>query len=172
STKIDAMLGILNHHRGKSCAAPAVIVNGHVVDSDDSQRWVDWPVVPGAPVDKLIVYLAFPSQNWIIRKALGENGFEFEEIQGRATPPQRAATLKAFQQGTKQVLLMSNVGTVGLNIAFANIVIIMDNLWSAQETEQLMGRVWRHPQQKKTIEYHVIADGTSDVFIGGISFDK
>ncbi|KAJ2986723.1 hypothetical protein NUW54_g9656 [Trametes sanguinea] len=84
STKIDAMLGILNHHRGKSCAAPAIIVDGHIVESDDSQRWANWPVVPGAPVDKLIIYLAFPSQNWIIRKALGENGFEFEEIQGRA----------------------------------------------------------------------------------------
>ncbi|KAJ2993885.1 hypothetical protein NUW54_g7644 [Trametes sanguinea] len=172
STKINALLELLQHHRGKSCTPPAVIVHGHVVDSDLAARWPDWPTVPGAPIDKIIVYLAFPSQNWIVRKALREGDFEFEEIQGHATPAQRALTLKAFQSGRKQILLMSNVGTVGLNIAFANIVIIIDNLWSAQETEQLMGRVWRHPQEKKTIEYHVIADGTSDVFIGGISFDK
>ncbi|KAL7283873.1 hypothetical protein ACG7TL_001143 [Trametes sanguinea] len=172
STKIDAMLELLDHHKGKSCTPPAKVEDGHVVASTVGEDWPEWPVIASAPVDKIIVYLAFPSQNWIIRKALEEHSLEFEEIQGRSTPAQRAATLKAFQNGDKQILLMSNVGTVGLNISFANIVIIMDNLWSAQETEQLMGRVWRHPQEKKVIEYHVIADGTSDVFIGGISFDK
>ncbi|KAI9069500.1 hypothetical protein FKP32DRAFT_1559599, partial [Trametes sanguinea] len=172
STKIDALLELLDYHTDKVCAPPATIEDGHIVDVDEDSAWPDWPRVPDAPIDKIIVYLAFPSQNWIVRKALEEFNLEYEEIQGKATPAQRAATLKAFQTGSKQILLMSNVGTVGLNIAFANIVIIMDNLWSAQETEQLMGRVWRHPQAKKTIEYHVIAAGTSDVFIGGISFDK
>ncbi|KAI9056740.1 hypothetical protein FKP32DRAFT_1551830, partial [Trametes sanguinea] len=172
STKIDALLELLDYHTGKACAPPATIEDGHIVDLDDDSAWPDWPRVPDAPIDKIIVYLAFPSQNWIVRKALEEFNLEFEEIHGKASPVQRAATLKAFQKGSKQILLMSNVGTVGLNIAFANIVIIMDNLWSAQETEQLMGRVWRHPQAKKTIEYHIVAAGTSDVFIGGISFDK
>ncbi|KAJ3001286.1 hypothetical protein NUW54_g6525 [Trametes sanguinea] len=173
STKIDALLELISYHKGKSCQPPATINDGQVIHSGESiDDWSNWPAVPDAPIDKIIVYLAFPSQNWIIRKALLENGFAFEEIHGRATPSQRVASLKAFQTGSKQVLLMSNVGTVGLNIAFANIVVVMDNLWSAQETEQLMGRVWRHPQEKKVIEYHIVAEGTSDIFIGGISFDK
>ncbi|KAJ2985714.1 hypothetical protein NUW54_g10059 [Trametes sanguinea] len=67
---------------------------------------------------------------------------------------------------------MSNVGTVGLNIAFANIVVIVDNLWSAQEMEQLIGRVWRHPQSKQVLIYSLIAVGTSDVFLNTISRDK
>lgn len=27
-----------------------------------------WTVVPNAPLDKIIVYAAFPSSNWLLRK--------------------------------------------------------------------------------------------------------
>ncbi|KAJ2959426.1 hypothetical protein NUW54_g14477 [Trametes sanguinea] len=80
--------------------------------------------------------------------------------------------LKAFQEGNTPILLMSNVGTVGLNIAVANILIVVDNLWLAQETEQLVGRVWHHPQNKTVILYSIIADNTLDVFIVSLGSEK
>lgn len=47
-----------------------------------------------------------------------------------------------------------------------------DTLWSAQEDDQLIGRVWRHPQTKNVIVYRIIAADTQDVFLNNISFAK
>jgi SNF2 family DNA or RNA helicase len=47
-----------------------------------------------------------------------------------------------------------------------------DTLWSAQEDNQLIGRIWRHPQKKDVHVYRLIADKTPDVFLNNISFDK
>ncbi|KAH9846337.1 P-loop containing nucleoside triphosphate hydrolase protein, partial [Lenzites betulinus] len=168
STKIDALVKVLKYYEGKSCAPPPTWINGDLGPPDNPEGW---PVIPNAPVDKILVYLAFPSSNWIVRKALKENNIGLEEINSGLTVGQRAATLERFRKGTKQVLLLSNVGTVGLNIAFASVVCI-DNLWSAQEKEQLLGRVWRHPQEKRVAEIDFLASGTSDIFIESISDDK
>ncbi|KAH9846752.1 P-loop containing nucleoside triphosphate hydrolase protein, partial [Lenzites betulinus] len=169
STKIDALVKVLQYYDGRSCAPPPTWIDGDIGPPENPDAW---PVVPNAPIDKIIVYLAFPSSNWIVRKALEDNNIAFYEINSALTATQRAGTLERFREGNRQVLLLSNVGTVGLNIAFANVVCIVDNLWSAQEKEQLLGRVWRHPQEKRVAEIDFVANGTSDIFIEAISDDK
>ncbi|KAI9069960.1 hypothetical protein FKP32DRAFT_1558701 [Trametes sanguinea] len=170
SSKLDALLELLKYHLGQTCAPPAQV---HPTIAPPAADPEDWLRLPDASIDKIIVYLAFPSSNWLVRKALEHSGVKYMEINSDKTPKQRAETLQAFRLSEDvQVLLMSNVGTVGLNIAFANIVIVVDNLWSAQEMEQLIGRVWRHPQSKRVLIYSLIAVGTSDVFLNTISRDK
>ena len=44
--------------------------------------------------------------------------------------------------------------------------------WSAQDIEQLLGRAFRPPQQKRVIMYQLVLAGTSDVFINNVSEDK
>lgn len=47
------------------------------------------------------------------------------EVNGRKTSAQRAETLKAFRRAPPNVVLViSSVGTTGLNLDFANIMII------------------------------------------------
>lgn len=53
-----------------------------------------------------------------------------------------------------------------------NLTALQDNLWSAQEAEQLLGRVHRHGQKKTSIRYDLIATNTSDVFIEAVSHEK
>jgi hypothetical protein len=45
-------------------------------------------------------------------------------------------------------------------------------LWSAQEVTQLLGRLVRQGQLKVVIAYHIIANGTTDIALNNISFDK
>jgi len=40
------------------------------------------------------------------------------------------------------------------------------------EDQQLVGRIWRHPQVKPVQIYRLIGANTSDVFLNNISFDK
>jgi hypothetical protein len=119
------------------------------------------------------------------------HGIKAVEIHGKVKPRQRTAILKSFQDSgvdDARVLVMSNVGTTGLNLQCANIMVVMvrhpipscalshifcqDTLWSAQEDNQLIGRIWRFPQSKDVHIYRLIAMNTQDIFLNNISFDK
>ncbi|EMD33391.1 hypothetical protein CERSUDRAFT_98506 [Gelatoporia subvermispora B] len=83
--------------------------------------------------------------------------------------------LNKFKQARRdepRVLLMSMVGLVGLNIADANMLIIMDTLWSAQEDTQLVGHMWRHSQPKDIDVYCIDSKDTHDIFLNTISLSK
>lgn len=45
-------------------------------------------------------------------------------------------------------------------------------MWSVLSDQQLIGRVWRHPQPKKVHVYRLIGDRSPDVLLNNISFDK
>ncbi|RPD72317.1 hypothetical protein L226DRAFT_467328 [Lentinus tigrinus ALCF2SS1-7] len=121
----------------------------------------------------MFVYLAWPQENWIVQSALDEAGIKYFEVNGKAEAKARTKLLDRFRASKDMfVCLLSNVGMVGLNLAFANIMIIVDNLWSQQEYDQLIGRVWRHGQRKEVIAYYLITKDTSDVFFSNVSLDK
>ncbi|KAH9852795.1 P-loop containing nucleoside triphosphate hydrolase protein, partial [Lenzites betulinus] len=178
STKIDAVLSVLEWHLGHCCRPPLEYnTDSHVYSQVDAESWPWDPKrdnPDGAlPNDKIIVYLAFPSLNWLIKSAFEQRGIHYQEINGLVNTAQRSAALLDFRTNPEcNVLLLSGVGMCGLNMAFANIVIIVDNLWSAQEDQQLIGRVWRYSQPKIVAIYRIIARGTSDVFLNNIGFQK
>ncbi|KAI9064569.1 hypothetical protein FKP32DRAFT_1602933 [Trametes sanguinea] len=60
STKLNALLALLTYHVGCTCAPPAIIEEGVIIEPDESAA-SEWNVVPGAAPDKIIVYSAFPS---------------------------------------------------------------------------------------------------------------
>ncbi|KAI0681777.1 P-loop containing nucleoside triphosphate hydrolase protein [Cerioporus squamosus] len=185
SSKIDAMLRIIQYHQTAPGLPPLT-----VTEEEGSNELVPnpryGPLDPAHPDrihhiaqdpalgdDRIVVFLAFPKNNWVVRKALEENGIKFVEIHGQRTLKQRVKDLHTFKTSPDvRVLLLSQVGTVGLNVAFANILITMDTLWSAQEDAQLIGRLWRHPQKKIVINYRTILNDTPDVFVNTICRDK
>lgn len=59
-------------------------------------------------------------------QALEEHNIAYEEVTGVGmTAHARAQAMDRFRLGPAPVLLMSQVASVGLNIAFANIVILV-----------------------------------------------
>ncbi len=113
------------------------------------------------------------------------------EINGKKSMTARNTDLIAFKKAGREgprVLILSNVGLTGLNIAEANILIILvssafadrlwllmlvqDNTWSRQEDAQLVGRVWRLPQTKDVIVYRMILKTLTDIFLNILSFTK
>ena len=142
--------------------------------------------------DKIVVYACFPSQSIYIQHVLNLYGVKSLFYNGTQTMAERAASLEAFRRSGRdgpRILILSGVGIYGLNVACANILVIVvrplavfrqlwlitfpqDTLWSAQDDRQLIGRIWRYPQQKQVHVYRLVADGTSDVFLNRISFSK
>lgn len=103
------------------------------------------PRPPLSLPDKIVMYVAFPSTLTVLLpvslssilastisnlrfQILALFGLKYIEVTGRLAPAARAAALKAFEQGGRddpRILILSNVGMVGLNIACANILIIV-----------------------------------------------
>ncbi|KIO00764.1 hypothetical protein M404DRAFT_151975 [Pisolithus tinctorius Marx 270] len=172
--KLDTLGQVVRHHLDSNGRAPLTM-------ADDGQTLITSP--DGVPDetdygddDRIIIYSAFPSSNQALIDVLALYDIAAIELNGTMTLKKRQAALDDFRTSTRttghRVLIISNVGMVGLNLACANIMVIVDTTWSALDDEQLHGRIFWYPQQKQVHIYRLIALATPDVFLNNISFDK
>ncbi|KAI5982172.1 P-loop containing nucleoside triphosphate hydrolase protein [Pisolithus albus] len=174
STKLDVLAQIVAHHLSTDNAQPLnVNEDGITLQPDDSPTKT---AIASKEPDRIIIFSAFPSSNAAIIDVLKLYGIKALELHGKIGPAKRKLVLNEFRSSTRdagsRVLILSQVGMVGLNLACANIMIIADTLWSALEDEQLRGRIYRYPQQKEVLFYRLVARGTPDIFLNNIAFDK
>ena len=123
STKIDALIALLKYHHGKTCAQPAQFDGNTLVEPSYDENW---PRVSSDTVDKALVYLSFPSSNFIVKKvspaesqvseiftdisnlvfvqALEEAGIAYLENNSKMTAAARHQALNEFESGNIQVV--------------------------------------------------------------------
>ncbi|KIM64525.1 hypothetical protein SCLCIDRAFT_23540 [Scleroderma citrinum Foug A] len=140
--KLDILAKVINYQLQSDDRQPLRNTpDGRDVESDPT--WGPFNTISEA-ADKIIIFSAFPSSNQSILDVLGLYGVKSVEIHGKMMCLKRKENLETFKcagcNGT-QILILSGVGMVGLNILHANILIIVDMLWSAQEDAQLIGWV-------------------------------
>lgn len=115
-------------------------------------------------------------------QALTVNNIATTVLNGRMNAKKRAAAVEIFKtDDDAEVLLMSSVGMVGLNLTCADVVIAYVSLlpppdgprandstvpqdlpWSQIDMQQLWGRVHRYGQRKPTWAFRMIAMATFD----------
>ncbi|KAI5990555.1 hypothetical protein F5J12DRAFT_786493 [Pisolithus orientalis] len=91
--------------------------------------------------DQVIIYSAFPSSNQAL-----------------------------IDMTSHCMLIIPNIGMVGLNLACANIMVIVDTMWSALDDEQPHGRMVPPAKASPCIPAHHLS--TPDVFLNNTPFDK
>ncbi|KAG8733051.1 hypothetical protein FRC10_000463, partial [Ceratobasidium sp. 414] len=144
SSKLRAMAKIILHYRDDPNAEPLSFrredgQSGPLPDAA-SQYLTDhvWmnttEEAQGAAVNatprKFIVFALYHIPRQIIKKVLELHGIGYREFNGSMTVKARNLALKQFQEDKEVlVLLMSNVGAVGLNITRASIVIVVHDDW-------------------------------------------
>ncbi|KAF9222839.1 hypothetical protein BS17DRAFT_818147 [Gyrodon lividus] len=126
STKLDMLTKIVTYHLKKDAALPLkVLKDGITIAPVDTQGTYPYS---GKESDHIVIFSAFPSSN--------------------AAIIDRKTILNEFRALTRDagacVLILSSVGTVGLNLACANIMVIA----SALDDKQLRGRIYWYPQPK------------------------
>ncbi|PCH40634.1 hypothetical protein WOLCODRAFT_86118, partial [Wolfiporia cocos MD-104 SS10] len=174
SSKIDGLIKILKHHLAMDNMSP-MKYDSNEKDLVPNNKKTVLDRAPESEPDKIIIYITFPSNLPTLTEFLEAEGIKFFTYTGSNLMKIHSDTLKAFHKAgcdDPRVLIMLGAGAVGLNIAFMNILIIMNILWSVQEDAQLIGRVWRHPQPKLVEVYRLIAAGIPDMFLNNISFNK
>ncbi|KAG8213507.1 hypothetical protein J3R82DRAFT_12050 [Butyriboletus roseoflavus] len=172
--KLDILAQVVKHHLTMGGVAPLTTkADGKTLEVNTEFKADTHPY---SECDRIVVYSAFPSSNAAIFDIFQLYGILATELNGSMSLKKRSEALNAFRTSTTtqgpRVLILSSVGLVGLNLACANIMVLVDTTWSALDDEQLRGRIFRYPQQKQVHIYCLIALGTPDVFLNNISFDK
>ncbi|KAM5530103.1 hypothetical protein V8D89_016232 [Ganoderma adspersum] len=182
STKLKNMVEIIKWHLAEDGRAPLrlkVVHNGDPgADLNELEIDPDYVTLvrpPGAAPDKIVIFVAFPSNNGLITGVLDLINAKYVEVNGNKAAQARQTDIDAFKQADRdgpRVCLLSGVGMAGLNLAEASIVIVLDSLWSHQDLTQLLGRVWRHPQEKQVIVYHPLLKDSTEMSLTVLSCSK
>ncbi|KAG1829710.1 P-loop containing nucleoside triphosphate hydrolase protein [Suillus subalutaceus] len=174
SRKLDVLAQVIGWHQEQDGRLPLHIVDDILVASSANPD-VTADIADSLPCDKMIVYCAFPSSYTQVLKVLELNGILTLQIYGKLSMSTRTDIIAQFKRSGRngpRVLIVSNVGLTGLNLPCANILIIVDSLWSATDEGQLIGRIYRPPQLKTVHIYRIVAADTQDVFLNNISFSS
>ncbi|KAG2335271.1 hypothetical protein BDR05DRAFT_843481, partial [Suillus weaverae] len=150
SMKLDVLAKLLKYHLESDGRQP-LMMDESGRDLVPNSAFKGGNTHPGEP-DRIVVFSAFVTSNLAIVDILDLHGIRALELNGQTPMKKRKSILDDFRSsaGTKgaRVLILSGVGTVGLNLACANIMVVVDTLWSEQDDRQLRGRIYRHPQDK------------------------
>lgn len=133
--------------------------------------------VPGTTYHKnrrIIIYSEFSSMHPLLQNVLRLHGVPSLTINGQTTFDQRNRRIKDLhnENNKHRVLIFSSVGSAGLNLAIADVVIFFDQPWSAQDEQQIRGRAHRQPQTKNVKVIYLLANNSADPVLHSMARGK
>ncbi|QRW07012.1 Helicase conserved C-terminal domain [Ceratobasidium sp. AG-Ba] len=156
SSKIDTLIKILQNHRGIDCCnAPPLYWT-----RDGEAR-------------KFVVY-SHLSQTWtLVKHVLELAGFSTTHVNSKMSQAQRDESVQAFQRDDgPKVLILSDAGSVGLNLQQGLVAIYVDHPWSASDCNQIEGRLQRKGQEQRVYVYRLVVPDTPDEYLLGYANGK
>ncbi|KAF9494556.1 hypothetical protein BDN71DRAFT_1507539 [Pleurotus eryngii] len=173
STKLDTLARILKH----------LLLHNDIAhptqDEDGNFIWLATPSVSEGQVAprrrRILVYHEFPMMVETISSILAYRGVKMHIMNRTQTREQCDQVIDDFvnsEDPEKQILLFSSVGSVGLNLTCADVVIMLDTIWSQVGVEQIIRRSARLMQDKPVHIYYLIALQTTDVLMSTLAREK
>ena len=110
---------------------------------------------------RALVFSQFTSHLALAAEALDARGIAYESLDGSTPQATRAARVRAFQEGTAPLFLISvKAGGFGLNLTAASSVIHLDPWWNPAVEDQASDRAHRIGQDKPVTVYRLVSLGT------------
>ncbi|MEW9124735.1 MAG: DEAD/DEAH box helicase [Thermotaleaceae bacterium] len=110
---------------------------------------------------RILLFSQFTSMLDIIRRKLNGMGIEYFYLDGAVKAQDRRDMVSAFQQGNKDIFLISlKAGGTGLNLTGADMVIHFDPWWNPAVEEQATDRAYRIGQKNNVQVFKFITKGT------------
>ncbi|KAL0952272.1 hypothetical protein HGRIS_006562 [Hohenbuehelia grisea] len=145
STKLDVLCDLLQHLLSDDTR--------HFPSYSVEEKKIVFPALPPAPENgvrpqsrKVLVYHEFPTMLRPILSIMKLNGITPIPFNGTMKQAGRDAAVERFIQSDEPdscVLLFSSVGATGLNLVRADVVILLDCIWSPLAKDQIIGRAHR-----------------------------
>lgn len=106
---------------------------------------------------RILLFSQFTSMLEILQRELNEAGISYETITGATSKEKRLQRVKAFNEGSAPVFLISlKAGGVGLNLTGADVVIHYDPWWNLAVQNQATDRAHRIGQTRKVTVYKLL----------------
>ena len=104
------------------------------------------------PATKVVVFSFFKPTLWYLYERLTTDGVECRLINGDVAMREREIRIEQFATNPRvRVLLSSEVGSEGLDLQFASVVVNYDLPWNPMVIEQRIGRIDRIGQAEESI---------------------
>lgn len=143
------------------CCHPELFVEDYEGDSAKLQQLLQLVEEKIAAGNRLLIFSQFTSMLHIIARELQWRGYSHFYLDGSTPPKERIQLVDAFNQGARQLFLMSlKAGGTGLNVTGADTVILYDLWWNPAVEQQAADRVHRIGQQQPVHIIRLVAEGT------------
>uniref|UniRef100_A0A6C0BJK5 Helicase n=1 Tax=viral metagenome TaxID=1070528 RepID=A0A6C0BJK5_9ZZZZ len=123
--------------------------------------------------DKVIIFSQWTQSLTLLGQRLKSEGIIFLTYQGDQSSSARQAVLQRFKDEPVKVLLMTiKSGGVGLDLSYANHVILMESWWNNALEQQAIDRVYRIGQRKKVEIHHLYMKETIEDWVEQMKNEK
>jgi superfamily II DNA or RNA helicase len=110
---------------------------------------------------KILLFSEWTTMLDLIEPLLRKHGIGFVRLEGKVPQKRRQQIVHRFQRDPDcRAMIMSNVGTTGLNLQAANTVINIDLPWNPAILEQRIGRAHRMGQKRPVHVFILVTEGT------------
>ncbi len=140
------------------CCDPALCFDNYKGESAKLDSCVELVQSAMDSGHKMLLFSQFTSMLDLIKKRLDEQGIAYYVITGETSKEKRLQLVKAFNEDSVPVFLISlKAGGVGLNLTGADVVIHYDPWWNIAAQNQATDRAHRIGQTRKVTVYKLIA---------------
>ena len=157
--RVEILTGLMRLRQ--ICATPALFMEDYKGDSGklDSLRDLLSQIAEGN--HRVLIFSQFRGMLDRIEEELPQLGLTSFKITGSTPSQDRQEMTKAFNQGERDVFLISlKAGGVGLNLTGADTVILVDLWWNPAVESQAIGRAHRMGQEQAVEVYRLVTRGT------------
>ena len=157
--RVEILAGLMRLRQ--ICDTPALFMEDYKGDSGklDSLRDLLSQIAEGN--HRVLIFSQFRGMLDRIEEELPQLGLTSFKITGSTPSQDRQEMTKAFNQGERDVFLISlKAGGVGLNLTGADTVILVDLWWNPAVESQAIGRAHRMGQEQAVEVYRLVTRGT------------
>ena len=157
--RVEILTGLMRLRQ--ICDTPALFMEDYQGESGklDSLRDLLTQIAEGG--HRVLIFSQFRGMLDRIEQELPELGLTSFKITGSTPSQDRQEMTKAFNQGERDVFLISlKAGGVGLNLTGADTVILVDLWWNPAVESQAIGRAHRMGQEQAVEVYRLVTRGT------------
>ena len=157
--RVEILTGLMRLRQ--ICDTPTLFMDDYKGDSGklDSLRGLLSQIAEGN--HRVLIFSQFRGMLDQIEEELPQLGLTSFKITGSTPSQERQEMTKAFNQGERDVFLISlKAGGVGLNLTGADTVILVDLWWNPAVESQAIGRAHRMGQEQAVEVYRLVTRGT------------
>ena len=157
--RVEILTGLMRLRQ--ICDTPALFMENYQGESGKLDSLRDLLVQIAEGGHRVLIFSQFRGMLDRIEQELPELGLTSFKITGSTPSQDRQEMTKSFNQGERDVFLISlKAGGVGLNLTGADTVILVDLWWNPAVESQAIGRAHRMGQEQAVEVYRLVTRGT------------